>query len=116
MGVKNITKDDLAKVVERYGSGESIDYVQMSKDLGLHFPSFNLIYKSTKRKQNVERLHDLIKGKTDSDRRLSGLQELISGAEFKINKTENPLDRLAFGITQKSVGSRNGSINGSVVS
>jgi PIN domain nuclease of toxin-antitoxin system len=97
-GVTTITKDDINRLVERYGTAASlIDYTQMSKDMGLHLASFNLIYKSTKRKENIERLRKVFAQRQNQNPQANptdALQSLLQEDDFQSNDMRNPLDRL----------------------
>lgn len=81
VGIRTITREDLNRLAARYGvEGNNemlIDYVTMSKDMGLHMPSFNLVHKTVARKGNVEKLRQMMTT-PETRNRYEQLQTLIS--------------------------------------
>jgi len=65
--VRTISKNDLKRISILYpaayineGEDQRIDYLAMSKDMGLHAPSLNLISKQNKRHYNLSRLREFM--------------------------------------------------------
>ena len=74
-----------------------IDYIALSKDIGLHAPSLNLIMTQNKRHQNVSKLREYITN-AESTLNQQDLQELIKQTSTLQTQSENPLHGLKLNI------------------
>lgn len=113
VGIRTITREDLNRLAARYGTEGNnemlIDFVTMSKDMGLHMPSFNLVHKAVARKENIEKLRKMMHT-PETRNRYEQLQTLISDYQLE-EGAQNPFDGLALGARKtKSPSSRANSV------